>query len=55
METLIKKRTNSVEFTKLKKTMYLRGQAENLMDNVAAELAILGTFNAHPYMEDYFG
>lgn len=53
-ESLIKNaQSNSVEFTKLKKTMYLRGQAENLMDNVAAELAILGTFNAHPYMEDY--
>lgn len=53
-ESLVKNaQSNSVEFATLKRNMYLRGQAENLMDNVAAELAILGTFNAHPYLEYY--
>lgn len=53
-ETLVKDaQTATDEYRNLRKTMFLRGQAENLMDNVAAEVAILGTFNAHPYMEDY--
>lgn len=43
----------SAEFKALKRSMFLRGQAENAMDTVAAEIAILGTLNAHPYMEDY--
>lgn len=53
-ESLIKgAKQHTEEFKQLKRSMFLRGQAENLMDNVAAEFAILGTFNAHPYMEDY--
>ena len=53
-ETMVKDaQTATAEYTSLKRTMFMRGQAENLMDNVAAEVAILGTFNAHPYMEDY--
>lgn len=44
----------TTEYRNLKRTAYLRGQAENAMDTVAAELAIMGTFNAHPYMDDYF-
>lgn len=54
-EDLIKNaKTGSAEYKNLKRSMYLRGQAENAMDVVAGELAIMGTFNAHPFMEDYF-
>ena len=54
MESLVKNAQSSTqEFKQLKKAMFLRGQANNVMDNVAAEVAILGVFNAHPYMEDY--
>lgn len=53
-ESLVKDaQTSTAQYKALKKDMFLRGQAENVMDNVAAEVAILGTFNAHPYMEDY--
>lgn len=41
-------------FIKAKWDVY-RGVALNAVaDNVAAEIAILGTLSAHPYMEDYF-
>lgn len=53
-ETLVKDaQTATPQYKALKRDMFMRGQAENLMDNFAAEIAILGTFNAHPYMEDY--
>lgn len=42
------------EYRKLRNSMILRGQAEGLMDTVAAEVAIMGAMNAHPFMEDYF-
>lgn len=47
-------KTGTAEYKKIKRDMFLRGQAENAMDTVAAEVAIMGVFNAHPYMEDYF-
>lgn len=54
-ETLLKEaKTATPEFRKIKRDMFLRGQAENAMDTVAAEVAIMGAFNAHPFMEDYF-
>lgn len=53
-ENLIKDaKTATPEYKALKRQMFMRGQAENILDNVAAEVAIMGTFNAHPYMEDY--
>lgn len=53
-EGLIKDaKTGTAEYRKIKRDMFLRGQAENAMDTVAAEVAIMGTFNAHPFMEDY--
>lgn len=53
-ENLVKDaQTATPQYKALKRDMFMRGQAENLMDNFAAEVAILGTFNAHPYMEDY--
>ena len=53
-ETLVKDaQTATPQYKALKRDMFMRGQAENLMDNFAAEVAILGTFNAHPYIEDY--
>jgi hypothetical protein len=53
-ENLVKDaQTATPQYKALKRDMFLRGQAENVMDNMAAEIAILGTFNAHPYMEDY--
>ncbi|ANA48876.1 structural protein [Pseudomonas phage PaMx33] len=45
--------TGTAEYKKLRNGMYLRGQANNLMDSVAVELSLMGAFNAHPYMEDY--
>lgn len=41
------------EYKRLRNSMLLRGQAENILDTVAVEAAIMGTFNAHPFMEDY--
>lgn len=33
--------------------LYLRAGANLIVDNAAMELALLGTMNAHPFMEDY--
>ena len=44
---------NSAEYRKVSRDIILRGQANNLMDVAAVEVAMMGTFNAHPYMEDY--
>lgn len=35
------------------RALYAKGFANQAVDAAAAELAILGTFNAHPFMEDY--
>lgn len=35
------------------RSLYGRGLANQVVDAAAAELAILGSFNAHPFMEDY--
>ena len=43
----------TAEYKKVRNAMFLRSQANNLMDTAATELAIMGTFSAHPYMEDY--
>lgn len=43
----------TAEYKKVRNAMFLRSQANNLLDTAATELAIIGTFNAHPYMEDY--
>ncbi len=48
------KGTIDAAFIKAKWELY-RGVAYNAVaDNVAAELAIIGTLSAHPYMEDYY-
>ena len=42
------------EYQVATRNLYLRNFANNaIVDNAAAELAILGTMNAHPLMEDY--
>lgn len=41
------------EYKKLLWGMRGKGVANNVVDAAAAELAILGTYGAHPYMEDY--
>ena len=42
------------EYNVAKRSLYLRNFANNaVVDNAVAELAIIGTMNAHPYMEDY--
>lgn len=43
----------SADFRKAKASIFLRGQANNAIDTVATEAAIIATFNEHPYMEDY--
>lgn len=35
------------------RALYGKGLANQVVDAAAAEVAILGTFNAHPFMEDY--
>lgn len=48
------KGTIDAAFIKAKWELY-RGVAYNAVaDNVAAEVAIMGTLSAHPYMEDYY-
>ena len=41
------------QYRQLRNSMMLRSQAANLMDTVAAEVAIMGTMNSHAFMEDY--
>lgn len=43
----------TAEYRKIRNSIFVRGQAANIVDTAAAELAIMGTFNAHPFMEDY--
>lgn len=43
----------TAEYKKLMWGMRGKTVANNLLDTAAAEVAILGAFNAHPYMEDY--
>lgn len=43
----------TAEYRKMRNGIFARGQAANLIDTAAAEVAIMGTFNAHPFMEDY--
>lgn len=42
------------EYKSALKQMYGKGFANQALDAVAAETAVLGTLNAHPLMEDYF-
>lgn len=42
------------QYKAVRNSIYLRGQAANLMDVAAAEVAIAGTLNAHPFMETYW-
>ena len=42
------------EYKAVRNSIYMRGQAANVMDMAAAEAAIGLTLNAHPYMEDYW-
>lgn len=35
------------------RTLYGQGMANMMVDNIAMELALVGTMNAHPFMEDY--
>lgn len=42
------------QYKAVRNSIYLRGQAANIMDVAAAEAAIGLTMNAHPYMEDYW-
>lgn len=42
------------EYNMAKRSLYFRNFANNaVVDNAVAELAIIGTMNAHPFMEDY--
>ena len=41
------------EYKKIRNGMLVRGQAGNMLDTIAAEGAIMASFNAHPFMEDY--
>ena len=43
----------TAEFTAAKWGAYRAMAANALADNIAAEIAIIGTLSAHPYMEDY--
>lgn len=43
----------TAEYKKVRNSMLIRSQANNLLDTAATEVAIMGAFNAHPYMEDY--
>lgn len=42
------------QYKAVRNSIYMRGQASNLMDVAAAEAAIGLSFNAHPFMEDYW-
>lgn len=42
------------EYQSALRQMYGRGFANQALDAAAAELAVVGTMNAHPLMEDYF-
>ena len=54
VESEFAKAGRSAEFFAARWQMY-RGVAMNAVaDNVAAEVAIVGTLSAHPYMEDYY-
>lgn len=54
MKTLIEEgKRGQSEYRKVRNSTILKAQANNMMDTVAAELAIMGTMNAHPFMEDY--
>lgn len=46
-------RQSTSEYKNLLWGMRGRALANNTLDAAAAELAVLGTMNAHPYMEDY--
>lgn len=41
------------EYRALKRELLARNLGNNLLDAAAMEVAILGTLNAHPFMEDY--
>lgn len=43
----------SKEYASLKRALYAEAAVNFTIDNAAAELAVVGTMNAHPYMEDY--
>lgn len=45
---------NTSEYKNLLWNMRTSTVANNLVDAAVAEVAVLGAFNAHPYMEDYF-
>lgn len=42
------------EMKQLSRNLKLSNVAQEVMDNAAIELAVVGAMNAHPYMEDYF-
>ncbi|MGE4259152.1 MAG: hypothetical protein AB7F19_07410 [Candidatus Babeliales bacterium] len=44
----------TTEYKRLQRGIFAKGFANNAVDAAAAEIAILGTMNAHPMMEDYF-
>lgn len=46
-------RQNTSEYKNLIWNMRARAVGNNTLDAIAAEAAVLGTLNAHPYMEDY--
>lgn len=43
----------TAQFNKARRQVYAQGVANQTLDAAAMEIAILGTMNAHPYMEDY--
>lgn len=45
--------TATKEYRAARNAMYAKGAANQLLDSVVMEAAVLGTINAHPMMEDY--
>lgn len=43
----------TTEYKNATRALYMRDAANIVVDNAVAELAIIGTMNAHPFMEDY--
>lgn len=46
--------TATKEYNTLRRTAIARSLANNTLDSVAMEVAIIGSISAHPYMEDYW-
>ena len=45
---------NTIRLNEAQNMVYKAAAANILIDNLAAEVAIIGAMNSHPYMEDYY-